>query len=436
MREREKGMQSRNILSFRIVLPPLLLDKAFRRYWGATVTSQGGDSLSELAIPLTAAIVLHVSAAQISILSALVWLPSLLFAVPAGQWADAIGRRRIMMISANLVAFTAMASIPVCFALHLLSLWQLYIVIFVGGLCSVFFNVCDATLFVSLVPRARYVEGQTLIFGSAATATLVGPSLGGLLVQAISAPYAILVDAGSFLCSAFLLSRIRPVEPPVKRDGSERKLMAGFRFMAENSKMRATLAVAAGVNLFNAIFYAMFVLYMVRDLNVNSGLIGSLLAATATGAAVGSLATGWVVRQVNEGWALLIGSVMISAPLAVVPMTKSITATSLTLLFLALLSSGVGRVIQNITIGSIFAVLVPDILRARTRGAFQTVSFGGRLLGSLFGGILGTALGLRSALSIAAVGGALMFVWLLPSDLLRSRAIEQESQTLSAKTEQ
>jgi MFS family permease len=256
------------------------------------------------------------------------------------------------------------------------------------------------------------------------------------LVQAISAPYAILVDAGSFLCSAFLLSRIRPVEPPVKRDGSERKLMAGFRFMAENSKMRATLAVAAGVNLFNAIFYAMFVLYMVRDLNVNSGLIGSLLAATATGAAVGSLATGWVVRQVNEGWALLIGSVMISAPLAVVPMTKSITATSLTLLFLALLSSGVGRVIQNITIGSIFAVLVPDILRARTRGAFQTVSFGGRLLGSLFGGILGTALGLRSALSIAAVGGALMFVWLLPSDLLRSRAIEQESQTLSAKTEQ
>ncbi len=328
------------------------------------------------------------------------------------------------MISANLVAFGAMASIPVCYAFQLLSLWQLYIVVFFAGLCSVFFNVCDATLFVSLVAPAQYVEGQTMIFGSAATATLVGPSLGGLLVQAVSAPYAIVVDAVSFLISAFLLSRIRPIESPIKRDKSRGGLMAGFHFLSEDAKVRSTLAVAAGANLFTAIFYAMFVLFMVRDLHVSPGLIGSILAATATGAVVGSLATGWLIRRVNEGWALLIGSVMISAPLAVVPMTRSITALSLTVLFLGMFCSGVGRVAQNITIGSIFAVLVPDVVRARTRGAFQTVSFGGRLFGSLFGGILGTALGLRSALWIAAVGGTLMFVWLLPSDLLRSRLIE------------
>ena len=115
-------------------------------------------------------------------LTALQWLPSLLFALHAGAWVDRRGKRRKAMILADLGRAAALATIPLCYALHVLTLAQMYAVTFVAGALSVLFTVSDGTLFVSIVPPDSYVDGQSLIYGSRAFSFMGGPSVGGLLV--------------------------------------------------------------------------------------------------------------------------------------------------------------------------------------------------------------------------------------------------------------
>jgi MFS family permease len=327
------------------------------------------------------------------------------------------------MIGTDLVSFAALVGVAICYGVGFLAWWQLYVAVFVGGLCSVIYNVCDSVMFVSVIKPPQYVDGQSLFFGSIAIAGLLGPAIGGLLVQMLTAPLAILVDAASFLFSAFVLGRLKVSEPPSARTTAEKGIMTGFRLIRDTDAIRSTLSVAAGVNLFNSLFYALFALLLINELHASPGLIGSLLATGAVGGLAGAAATRKLVHVIGEGWTLLFASVMISAPLIVVPLTRQLTAATLALLVAGFIGSALGRTIQNITIGSIFAHVVPDALRSRTRGAFQMVSFGMRPLGSLLGGVLGTVFDVRSALLIGVIGGALMFVWLLPSRLLRSRIV-------------
>ena len=135
------------------------------------------------------------------------------------------------MIAADLGRAALFASIPACYALHVLTLPQLYAVTFGAGMLSILFNVSDATLFVSIVAPERYVDGQSLIYGSRALSfvggpSIGGPSIGGILVQALSAPVAVAADALSFLGSAFFLGRIRPAELPTD-DGQGSVAAAG-----------------------------------------------------------------------------------------------------------------------------------------------------------------------------------------------------------------
>ena len=208
-------------------VPPLLRDRAFRRYWSAQTVSMFGDQVGTIAMPLAAVLILHADAADMGYLSALEWLPSLLFAVPAGVWADRRGRRRVTMIAADLGRLAATGSIPVCYGLGVLSLGQLFGVAFAAGTLSVLFNVSDAALFVALVPDDQYVAGSSLVYASRALSFVGGPSLGGLLVQLLSAPLAIAADALSFLGSALLLHRIRPQPPPARGPGGSARRAPG-----------------------------------------------------------------------------------------------------------------------------------------------------------------------------------------------------------------
>jgi MFS family permease len=399
----------------------LLLDADFRRYWVAIVVSVLGDNMSTVAIPWIATVVLRADATQMGLLSASLWAPSLLFAVPAGAWSDRIGHRRICMIASNVISFVALALVTVGDVLGILALWQLYIAIYICGMCLVIYTVCDNMVFVSIVKSQQYVDGQSLIFGGVACSTLVGPAVGGLLMQVLSAPLVILADAVSFLCSALCLACIRGKEALPARVSEPATIIAGFRFICQCDEIRSTLCVAGGVNLFNSLFLSLFVFFLVGELHASSDLIGTLLASGAVGGLIGSTLTKRLVQRIGEGWALLFGSIMISVPLIIVPMTHAVTRLSVLLLFAGLSLSALGRAAQNIVIGSVFAAVVPNSLRSRTRGAFQTVSLGARFLGSVLGGALGTTIDVRSTLWIGAVGGTLSFVWLLPSSLLRSR---------------
>jgi MFS family permease len=167
----------------RRLVPPLLREVVFRRYWTASTISMVGDQVTTIAVPLTAVLALHAGAAMMGYLTALEWLPSLLFGMHAGAWADRSGRRRQLMIGCDLGRCALLASIPACWALGVLTTWQLLAVVFAAGTLSILFNVANATMFVSIVPPERYVDGQSLIYGSRAMSFLLGPSLGGLLTE-------------------------------------------------------------------------------------------------------------------------------------------------------------------------------------------------------------------------------------------------------------
>ncbi len=397
----------------------LLRERVFRRYWSASTVSMFGDQIAGLALPLAAVLVLHAGAAQMGYLTALEWLPSLLFGLPAGAWVDRRGRRRRTMIAADLGRAALFASIPACYALHLLSLPQLYAVTFGAGTLSILFNVSDATLFVSIVAPERYVDGQSLIYGSRALSFVGGPSIGGVLVQALSAPVAVAVDALSFLGSAFFLGRIRPAEPPT--DDGRGSVTAGARFIGGSALVRASLIAVATINFFNLMFAALYLLYAVRVLHIKAGVVGVLIGAAAVGALLGSVVTKRIAARIGVGWAYTAGCLLFTAPLVLWPLAHGSHWLVLAMLFAAEFGSGFGVMVLDISIGAIFAAVIPDTLRSRVTGAFQAVNYGTRPLGALLGGLLGSAIGLRPALWVATLGGMAGFVLLLPTPLPRYR---------------
>jgi predicted MFS family arabinose efflux permease len=293
-------------------------------------------------------------------------------------------------------------------------------VVFAAGVLSVFFSVADTTLFVALVPPQRYVDGNSLIYASRALSFVGGPSVGGLLVQWLTAPFAIAVNALSFLGSALFLGRIRPAEPPPAESGSG-SLTAGARFIARTSIIRAELCAAATINFFDLGFLALFALYAVRKLHVIPGVLGLVLGAGAVGGLVGAVITKRLSVAVGVGWANVLGRVLFTAPLLLVPLAAGPKPLVLAMLFLAEFGSGFGVMVLDITFGSITATVIPDEVRARVTGAFQAVNYGTRPLGALAAGGLATLIGLRPTLWLTAGGATLGFLWLLPSPMPRFR---------------
>jgi MFS family permease len=397
-------------------IPALLRDTVFRRYWSAQTISMFGDQISSIAIPLVAVLVLHADAADMGYLTALVWLPSLLFGLHAGAWVDRRGQRRAIMIAADLGRFVLLASLPAAFALHVLTLPQLFLVAFGEGVLSVLFMVSNSAVFVAIVPADQYLDGNTLIYASRALSFVGGPSVGGLLVQLLSAPFAVIADALSFLGSAFFLRRIHPVEARPDRSGKG-SVTAGARFITRSPIVRASLIAVAVINFFNLMFSALYLLYAVRALHISAGLIGAVLGAAAVGSVLGSAVTKRLAVRIGVGWAYAAGCALFTAPLMLVPLAGGPKLVVLGILFAAEFVSGFGVMVLDISIGTIFAVVIPDELRSRVTGAFQAVNYGTRPLGALLGGLLGTELGLRDALWIATAGGVIGFLLLLPSPL-------------------
>jgi MFS family permease len=403
----------------RSLVPRLLRDRVFRRYWGASTISMFGDQISGIALPLAAVLALHAGAAQMGYLTALEWLPSLLFGLPLGALVDRRGRRRLTMITADLGRAVLFASIPACYALHVLTLAQLYLVTFAAGTASIAFNVSDGTLFTSIVAPEQYVDGQSLIYGSRALSFVGGPSIGGLLVQVFTAPLAIIANALSFLGSAFFLARIGPAEPAA--DDGNGSVKAGARFIARSAIVRASLLAVATINFFNLMFNALYLLYAVRVLHVRAGVVGLLIGMAAIGGLLGALATKRIAARIGAGWAYTLGCLLFTAPLVGWPLAHGRLPVVLLVLFAAEFASGFGLMVLDISIGAIFAAVIPATFRSRVTGAFQAVNYGTRPVGALLGGLIGTAIGLRPALWIATLGGIAGFFLLLPSPLPRYR---------------
>jgi MFS family permease len=410
------------------LIPQLLRGNlVFRRFWLGQTISLFGDQITLLAVPLTAVLVLHANAAQMGYLIAAELAPNLFFALHAGAWVDRRGGRRVMMIACDLGRGALIVTIPLAYAFDALRIQQLYVVAFLVGSLTVLFSVSYSSLFVSIVPRESYVEANSFLAGSRAFSFVAGPSVGGILVQALKAPFALLVDALSYLVSAVYLRSISPEEPPTE-EAESGHVVAGVRFVWRNSSMRASLLATATINLFNFIFWALFILYVVRSLHVRPGTLGLVLGAGAVGGVIGSLITTRLGRRIGIGPTYLLGCILFPVPLVLVPLAGGPQPLVLAMLFLAEFGSGLGVMILDISAGSIFAAIVPHRLRSRVSGAYMVVNNGVRPVGSLIGGFLGSTIGLRPTLWIAVIGAMAGFVWLLPSPIPKMRELPESAE--------
>jgi MFS family permease len=407
----------------------LLRGRDFRSFWLGQSISLLGDQITYIALPLVAVLELDAGPAQMGYLGAAALIPHLLLSLPAGVWLDRVARRKRILITCDLARAAVLATVPIAFGFDALTLGQLYAVAFLAGCFAVFFDLSYPTVFVSVTPREQYLEGNSLIHGSRSFSYVAGPSVGGLLVQAFSAPFAILADAVSYLFSAAFLSRVRASEASVEEveGGVRARVGEGLRFIGGNAIFRPALSATATLNFFNYAFSALFLLYATRTLSVEAGTLGLILGAGAVGGVLGATIATKVARVLGVGNAFLLGCVLFPAPLVLIPLADGPRPLILAMLFAAEFFSGLGVMILDINGGSIMYALTPDRLRSRAQGAFNFVNWGIRPIGSLVGGALGAWIGVQSALWVATIGAVAGALWLLPSPVPALRDLPEEA---------
>jgi MFS family permease len=407
----------------------LLHEPNFRKFWLGQTISLFGDQITYIALPLTAVLVLDADAAQMGYLGAAALLPHLFFALPAGVWLERVARRRQVMILADIGRAGLLASVPLTYEFDSLTFTQLYVVAFASGTLAVLFDISYSTLYVAVVARERYIEANSFLHGSRSFSYIAGPSAGGVLVQLLSAPAALLADALSFVGSALFLGGLKAPEPRLEPRTTRVRdeVREGLAFLFRNSILRPALLGTATLNFFNYAFWALFLLYATDELGIKAGTLGLVLGVGAFGGLTGAIVAGRVGRRIGLGPAFILGMILFPLPLLLVPAAEGSELRVLAMLFLAEFLSGLGVMILDINASAFMTALTPDRLRSRTTGATNFVNWGIRPLGSLFGGALGSAIGLRPALWLSSAAALAGVLWLLPSPIPGLRELPEEA---------
>jgi MFS family permease len=403
-------MASRSLLS---LWPTggLWRERDFLKLWGGQSVSEFGSQITLLALPIAAIKILHASAFAVAALTIFEQLPFLIFALPAGVWVDRL-RRRPLLIMGDAGRAIALASIPIAYAFHVLHTWQLFVVAFITGVLTVFFDVAYQAYLPSLVGRAHLVEGNSRLQVSASAAQTGGPGVAGVLIGAVSAPYAIIADAVSFVASAVFVLGIRKREhltpPGDERAGMRSELMEGLRYVMHNRLLRPIAACTAARNFFAAVGYAILLVYAVRTLSLSVSLIGVVISCANVGFVIGALTTGWTTKRLGIGPAIVTSAAIVGASVILIP--ASPRAFPVPLLVVGLMLYSYGGVVFNITQISLRQSITPDRLQGRMNAVMRFVLWGAIPLGALLGGVLATTIGLRATLWVSGAGVALSWL--------------------------
>jgi MFS family permease len=413
-----------------MTLPALLRQTPFRNFWLGQTISVFGDQITSLALPIVAVLVLHADPAQMGLLTAAALLPHLFFSLPAGVWLDRVHRRRRLMIVVDLLRAGLIATVPLAFVGGWLSMTHLFLLAFAVGTLSVAFDISWSTLFVAVAKRDEYVQANSLLNGSRSLSGVAGPSIGGALIHFLGGPMAMLTDALSFIASAFFLTRVDAVEPPVEHQpGSLRaQLASGLSFILRDEIMRPTVLAAATLNLFNFGFQALFILYVTTYLGVDPGLLGLALGAGAVGAVVGALTASRIGRRMGLGPAFVAGLIVFPAALILVPLAGGPMPLVLAALFTMEFVGGFGVMILDINAGAIIPARTPDKIRSRVTGAFRFINMGIRPIGALIGGYLGGVLGVRETLLLVTIASLTGVLWLVGTPVWRLHDMPEVAQ--------
>lgn len=406
----------------------------YMKLWSAATISLLGSQVSQLAIPYIAAMVLNATPLAFSLLGAVEMAPFILFALPAGAWLDRV-RRRPVLIAGDFGRALALLSIPAAYAAGVLTIWQLYVVGFIAGSLTVFFDVADQSYLPSLIEADELVEGNAKLSLSQSSAQILGPSFAGSLIGVVAAPFAIIVDAISFFASGGLISLIRKPEPKPERrlteNGSHtslrQEIAEGLRYVLGNRYLRMIAGSTATSNLGTSIAFSIFAIFAYRELGLSPLLVGLAFGLGSLGLLLGAVVSSGLSKRIGVGPAI-VGSIFISGPatflIALLPSQAPVAAA---LLFGSVFLTGFSSIVYNVNQVSFRQAITPLDIQGRMNATMRFIVWGTIPLGSLIGGVLASFLPLRTTILIGATVASVAFLWVLASPVRSLREIPTQS---------
>jgi MFS family permease len=400
----------------------------FLKLWTGQTVSRLGSQVSMLALPLIAITLLKATTLEVGLLTTVEFSPFILVGLPAGVWVDRLAKRPVL-VAADLGRLIALLSIPLTYELGSLSMGQLYVVSFITGVLTVFFDVAYQSYLPELVARDQLVDGNAKLATTESAAQLAGPTFAGLLIDLIGASLAVIADAVSFAVSAISVSLIRQREREdlgerPQRRGMKAEIGEGLGYVLRHPLLRPIAGCTATSNLFSSMQLAVITVFMVRSLGMSPGLIGVTLALGNIGVLLGALIASPVARRLGRGTTIL-GSIFING-IGCLLFPVATRQAALPWLIAGGFLASFGSPVYNINQVSLRQAITPHRLQGRMNASMRFLVWGTMPLGSAIGGVLGTALGLRAALWIGGAGAMSAFLWILLSPVRALTEIPDE----------
>jgi MFS family permease len=317
----------------------------------------------------------------------------------------------------------------VLWALGALQMWHLFVIQFVVGVFTVFFDVAYQSYLPSLVDRDQLVEGNAKLQLTVSTAGVAGPGLSGALIAAITAPYAIVLDALSYVLSTVFMIRIRRQENlPEKTEGAPKpkmlpELKEGLAFVVRHPYLRPIAACTGSANFFGQLLFAILLLYLVRTLHLSSFTTGVVFASFGVGSIVGAIAANRIQRKIGVGPAIVWNAVLFSVAGLAYPLAPQ--SFPVPVLVVGGLVLGFGSVAYNITQVSLRQAITPERLQGRMNATMRWIVWGTIPLGTLCGGLIASVYGLHAALWVGTIGSLFTFLPPLLSPVWRIREMPE-----------
>ncbi len=401
----------------------------FVKFWLGQTVSRFGSGITGIALPLTGVLLLAATPSQMGILSALDGAAVLAIGLFVGVWVDRV-RRRPLLIATDLGRAFILSTVPLAALFGVLHIEQLYAVAALTGMFTVIFNVANQSFLPSLISQTALVEGNSKLGVSDSLAEIGGPAVAGPLVQLISAPFAVLFDALSFLFSAFCLGLIRKPEPPVavaeNRMSIWHELVQGLHEVLKNPLLRSLAGGVGAFNFFGNFVGALYALYVVRELHAAPIFLGFLIATGGVSALVGAFIAERIIRRFGLGLTAGATLFIYGATGLLIPLAAGPTAIALSFLFTSQLAGDASVSIHLIAEVSLRQSIVPGNMLGRTNASLQFLSQGVAPIGALLAGILGELIGLRLTILIGVLGVMAAGALLLLSPIRKISEIKNE----------
>ena len=403
---------------------PLWRHGDFLKLWGAQSVSDFGARITREGLPLAAVLTIRATPVQLGLLAALTLGPSLIVGLTAGGLVDR-SRRRSILIATDLLRAAVLASVPLAAFLHWLSMGQLYVAAFVVGAASVLFDIADHAYLPGLIDRGLLVDANAKLAVTESVAEMGGPALAGILVQTLTAPIAIAVNAATYLVSAVFLAGIRAPEPklppPAAKSSLRLDLAVGFAAVMNQPLVRPLFIASLIQSAFGAFFQTLYVVFAIRVLGFSPGLLGVIIAMGGVGALGGALLFPALSRRMGFGPAIIAAALISAASALLIPAAGGSKLVAIAMMVASQLLGDSFGVAMLIGVKSLQQSVFPPYLLGRVGATMRAAAGAAAIMGAIAGGLLAGPLGIRATLFVGASGILAAMLWLVASPLGRLR---------------